>query len=235
MSINRAPLQPKDQQLKFIIEFEGLIAEVADAYYHAYTLASRDVGWSKLERGEYWRRLRKQGRLANLLTGAKPVKIEEFWKRFDERLESDETVNAMTPVESLAEVVRRLQKAGECMLVTMGANVDARCAILTQWTSDAFYTCFERLSNDARQRPAELLALSGNVAQTVVVASSDTLIRAAGVAELFSVAIAMGAVSKARLLQASPSIEFANASELAEEIAAGGGRLVEAGLPSAEI
>ena len=83
--------------MKLILEIDGPVLDVAPVWYRVHCEVAGAVGWAKLDQPTFWRLTRKQGREADLLRGARPVKLKEYYRRFDERLEADEVLADCEP------------------------------------------------------------------------------------------------------------------------------------------
>ena len=81
--------------MKLIIEIEGALLDVVPTHYEAHRRVAAEVGWARLDRATFWRLTRTKGREANLLPGARPVKLKEYYARFEECVESDELVDKL--------------------------------------------------------------------------------------------------------------------------------------------
>lgn len=216
--------------LRFIIEFDGLVFDPAAIYYAAHQAAASDVGWSRLNQATFWRLLRTKGRQADLLPGAKPVKIADYEERFAVHLESDALVSFYQPQPDLRQVLAQLAHAGACCLITLGSNLAGRRTVLEKYGLAGLFSRFDGLEADPRRRPAELRRLAEADPRTLVVAASDALIRSAGEAGLLSVGIAAGACSVARLYQAGASVVYKTLHELSASVRNGAADLIQAGL-----
>lgn len=216
--------------MNFIVEIDGPVLDVAPAWYRAHREAAAKVGWAALDRPTFWRLTRKQGREANLLRGAKPVKIKAYHAEFDERLEADETVAPCEPHEAIGRVLASLASKGTVRLVTLGYNVDARRAILERHDLMRSVDCFERLTADPRKRPGELRTLAAGDPRSLVVASGESLIRAAGEADVSVVGVPRGPCSVDRLHRAGADVMFTDLDDVWQAIAEGSEKLDRAGL-----
>ena len=216
--------------LRFIIEFDGVIADVAAGLFTAHQAVAREVGWSALDRATFWRLLRTQGRGAPMLPAAKPLKLAEYQTRFDLRAEADESIAAFALVEDASATLTRLAALGPCHLVTLGGNTEARNRLIDQGGLRRFFQRIERLDADPRKRPAELKLLSAKDPRAIVVCGTDALIRSAGSAELFSVGISSGPCIAAKLHQAGASVVLGDLEALVSSLQTGGAELVRAGL-----
>ena len=216
--------------MRLIIEFDGPVFDPSSVYYAAHQAAAAEVGWSQLDQATFWRLLRTKGRQADLLPGAKPVKIAEYEKRFDDHLESDALVASYQPQSDIRDTLLQLAHAGSCCLITLGSNVAGRRTVLEKHGLAGRFARFDGLEADPRRRPAELRQLCEADPRTLVVAASDALIRSAGEAGVVSVGIAAGPCSMARLHQAGASVVYKALSELSASICDGAADLVQAGL-----
>ncbi len=216
--------------MRFIIELDGVISRVGDAWYAAHQTATQSVGWSQLDQATFSRLTRTQGRDANLLPGARPIKIAEYWTRFDQLTETDEWLAGLPLQERAAESVSLLAERGSIVFVTVGTNKTSRFDWIRRIGLDRVGTEFERLDKDARRRPVELRALANREPRSVVVAASDSLVRSAGFAELFCVGISSGTCNPAKLHQAGAALVYKQLAELCETLSSGGQDLVRAGL-----
>ena len=216
--------------MRFIIEFDGPVFDPSSVYYAAHQAAAAAVGWSHLDQATFWRLLRTKGRQADLLPGAKPVKIAEYEKRFDAHLESDSLVASYQPQPDIRDTLAQLTRGGSCCLITLGSNVAGRRTVLEIHGLAGLFARFDGMEADPRRRPAELRRLCEADARSLVVAASDSLIRSAGEAGVVSVGIAAGPCSMARLHQAGASVVYKALHELSASIRDGAADLVQAGL-----
>lgn len=216
--------------MRFIIEFDGVIADVAPGWFASHQAAAREVGWSTLDRSTFWRLMRTQGRAAQVLPAAKPVKHAEYQIKFEAKLETDETIAGIRLVEEIARVVTNLAAFGPCHLVTLGSNLEARLRLLDQGGLRRFFQRIERLDADPRKRPAELKMLASGEKRSIVVCGTDALVRSAGGAELFSVGLTSGPCIAAKLHQAGASVVLGDLEALVASLVSGGADLVRAGL-----
>ena len=204
--------------IRFVIQFDGVVTDISEALYAAHTAAATDVGWSKLDRDRFRHALRTKGTQGNFLPGAKPLKLTKYHARFTDILDTDESIGLCRPVEGLADSMRRLWRAGTCTFVTLGANVDARTRSMAALLGS--YGDFELsgLTADPRRRPAELVSLAGDRRRAVVLAATDSLIRAAGQVDLLTVGIAAGDCSMKRLKQAGCDLAYHSLADFAEDL-----------------
>ncbi len=219
--------------MKFVIEFDGALADVAPAWYAAHEEAAAKVGWSRLDQPTFWRLTRTKGREAPILPGAKPIKAKEYYTCFDRLAESDDTLARVAVAPETDETLRKLTRHGELVAVTLGSNLAARRAALGRDAAARFVSELHTLSGDPRRRPGELAALAGgagSAGRVLVVASSDALIRAAGQAELVTAGVASGPCSIPRLKQAGADVVYRELAELADSFACGAQDLQRAGL-----
>lgn len=216
--------------IRFTIQFDGVIADISEALYAAHVAAATNVGWSKLDRERFRHALRTKGTQGNYLPGAKPLKLTDYHARFADILDTDESIGLYRPVEGLGDTMRRLLRAGGCTFVTLGANVDARTHRMAALLGSFGDFKLHGLTADPRQRPGELASLAGDRRRSVVLASSDTLIRAAGQVDLITVGIAGGDCSMKRLKQAGCDLAYHSLADFAEDVANGAGDLASAGV-----
>ena len=62
--------------MQWIIEFDGIVIDVIPVHYQAHRQTAEAVGWSWLDMETFRRLTRTKGEEANLLPGAKPIKIK---------------------------------------------------------------------------------------------------------------------------------------------------------------
>jgi len=216
--------------MNLIVEIDGPVLDVASAWYRAHREAAAGVRWAALDRATFWRLTRKQGREADLLRGAKPVKIKAYHAGFDERLEADEIVATCEPHERMDRELASLASKGSIRLVTLGSNVDARRAVLERHGLMRFVDRIERLAADPRKRPGELRNLAAGEPRSLVVAASDSVIRAAGEAGVAMVGVPRGPCSADRLHRAGADAMLADLESVRTAIAEGSEELERAGL-----
>lgn len=217
--------------MRFIIELDGVIFDIARAWHAAHQHAAHAVGWSKLDQATFWRLMRTKGETANFLPGAKPIKFDDYTARFAAARELSEAIEAFTPHNDVRALCDALKREGPCIAVTLGSNMETRRRQLEQAGLGSAFSETHPLNPDPRRRPVELKALSDNDPRTVVVASTDLLARSADAAELFCVGVATGPCNPARLHQAAVRLVFPSIAELAAAARSGAAPLVDAGLP----
>jgi phosphoglycolate phosphatase-like HAD superfamily hydrolase len=216
--------------LRFIIEFDGVVADIAAGLFASHQAAAKEVGWSALDRATFWRLFRTHGRGAQMLPAAKPAKLAEYQTRFDLHAESDTCIADFALVEHVSAVMTRLVALGTCHLVTLGGNVAARSRLVDQGGLLRLLSRIEPLDLDPRKRPAELRTLSAKDPRTIVICGTDALVRSTGTADLFSAGISSGPCVAARLHQAGASVVFRDLDALVSSLQTGGSELVRAGL-----
>ena len=137
---------------------------------------------------------------------------------------------ACTPAEGIVECLTRLNRHGTLVAVSLDANVGARRTLADGWGLSRHIDILEGLNSDPRRRPGELLALSGGDRRTIVVASTDTIIRAAAQTDFLKIGVSTGACSVRRLHQAGADLVYGELTALADSLDAGASDLIEAGL-----
>lgn len=216
--------------MRFIIEWDGVIANVMPGYFLAHRAAAQTVGWSRLDEATFRRLTRTRGSEADILPGAKATKLEAYDAEFDRLVETSNAVAQCEPHPALSDMVRQLQRFGLVFLVTARPNIDERRQWLTRREWSGGVECFERLSDDPRRRPVELKALAANDDRAMVVASSDIVVRSADAADLFVVGVSSGTCSVKRLQQAGARIVYKTLDQLTASLRAGAADLVRAGM-----
>ena len=214
----------------FIIEFDGPIIDIRPVYYRLHRETAEEVGWSWLDERTFWRLTRAKGREANVLPDARPSKLKEYRARFGERLEGDLTVEQYSPHAGIDQALDGLTRRGSPCLITLGANLSARRRVLHHTGLTRYFTKLETLNSDPRRRPGELRVLAANERRTLVVASTDSVIRAASQAGLFTVGIASGSCADARLHQAGADVVYPDIHRLVTSLSSGGHEMIRAGL-----
>ena len=116
------------------------------------------------------------------------------------------------------------------MCITKDGAPAPRLKHLAAARLDRFCSCVETIDSDPRRRPAELRVLSQGDPRTVVVASDDSIIRAAGTAELFAVGVAGGSCSVDRLHAAGADIVYRDVDGLIDSLRGGASDMIRAGL-----
>jgi phosphoglycolate phosphatase-like HAD superfamily hydrolase len=216
--------------VRFIVELDGPLFAMAPVYHRAHRDVAAELGWSCLDQGTFWRLTRTKGSQANVLPGARPVKLEEYRVRFAALVESDALVDRYEPHAEVDDTVATLASHAACLAITTGTNLASRRRLLDRTGLARYLSHIEALDPDPRRRPAELRALADGDARAVVAASSDAIVRAAAAANLFAAGIASGACTAARLHQAGASIVYRNLQELVESLRAGGQDMIRMGL-----
>jgi phosphoglycolate phosphatase-like HAD superfamily hydrolase len=216
--------------LNLILEFDGIITDQHESWFAAHVAAAEAVGWSRLDSSTFWRLIRTKGRQADVLPTAKAAKVEEYWARFDQLVESPVMLGKLTVDDECRTVLNALSRHGDLRLITLAADTESRNAILVRNGLAHFFKQFESLTTDPRRRPAELKLLAKPQPRTIVVAATDAVIRSAGSAELVCVGISTGSCTATRLHQAGASIVYKELGELSQSLQAGASDLIRAGL-----
>jgi len=216
--------------LRFIVEFDGVLADVVPAWYAAHRAAAEAVGWSRLDEATFRRLIRTKGREADILPGAKQAKLDAYDTEFLKLIEQDASIAALTPQDGLFERFRQFQRFGPIVLVTTGGNIEARRRWVAGQPWSGSVARFERLDPDARKRPVELGVLSEGDERTAVVASSDVLVRSADAAGLFVVGVSTGTCTVKRLQQAGARVVYKALDELTTSLRDGAADLIRAGM-----
>lgn len=216
--------------MRFLIELDGAVLDVQSAWYTMHVAAAKEVGWSTLDRRSYWRELRKAGDQSVVLRGAKPAKVASYNRAFARLVESDAAIAAMRPHDSVEEVLHALGNFGECVAITLGLNDAGRRQHLDKIGLTPCFIRAERLSDDPRRRPGELKVLAEKEPRTLVVASTDALVRAGGAADFITVGVSCGGCVAERLHQAGASVVYRTLEGLLESVKAGAADLIQAGL-----
>lgn len=223
-------LRTGNRNLRFIIEIDGGVFGLRDVYYEVHRQVATEVGWSQLDQPTFWRMLRKQGREANVLRGARPQKLANYLTRFDQLVDADEMVARLRPHDGIEKTLADVSVRGRCFGVTIGANLHAHQSLLDELDLARLFSGVEALDRDPRRRPGQLRMLAEGDDRTIVVAASDALTRSSSGAELLTAGVTSGACSEERLHQAGASVVFSGLSELLESLRTGGQALIRAGL-----
>ncbi len=219
-----------EQQMRLIIELDGPVFDIADAHYAAYHQAAGELGWSRMDQTTYWRLVRTKGREADILPGAKPIKTEQLYETLPRYFETEPILSKFTPRNEIGAVLSGIAKHGTIAGVTLGTNVKTRETLLRDANLMVHFADVVALTGSPAGRPTELRSLSDGDKRTLVVASTDELVRAAATAELFCVAVSAGSCSKPRLHRASPGVVYSSLDDLKDSLESGAEDLVAAGL-----
>lgn len=167
-----------------------------------------------------------------------------YEKLFSQRLDEDELIATLTPHEGAMDALRTLSDNGSVCFVTSGSNRGCELAGPACWSvgptsRSKAMTGFLKapdtvevhaLSTEVDKRPGELRILAGADERCLVVASTDTLLRTAELAGVFSVGISSGVCSAPRLHQSGADVVYPGITDLADSISGGAGDLIRAGL-----
>lgn len=216
--------------MRFVVQLDGVVLDLAEAFYEAHRRAAGEVGWSTLDQRTFWRMTRKQGNEANFLRGAKPQKLATYAARFVEVVEADEMIALFRSHEGVQEQLADLSARGSVIGVTLGSNLKRRRAILDESKLAGAFTEVHSLDPDPRRRPGQIRVLTDGNARAIVVAASEVMVRSASSAEMFTVGIASGDCSNERLHQAGATIVYRTLAELVDSLQTGGQDLIRAGL-----
>jgi phosphoglycolate phosphatase-like HAD superfamily hydrolase len=216
--------------MRLILEHEGPICDVGEAWFAAHRAAAADAGWSRLDQPTFWRITRTKGFSAEILPGARDAKVAEYQARFSEHLESGEVLDLHEPQEGVKDELSRMAKIGPCCLITMGAGLDGRLAVLQRHQLRRFFDQSLGLDRDPRRRPGQLKAIAQNDRRVIVAAGTDAVIRSAEEAGLFTVGISCGTCSQNRLHAAGARVVYRGLGELLASLESGAADLIRAGL-----
>lgn len=216
--------------MRLIIEFDGPIVDILPVLYCAHREAAAAVDWSRLDEATFRRLTRTKGTDADYLPGSKPLKASQYQTIFAEMIESDESLRDIAPQPGTVEWLQTLGTFGKCCLVTLGSNIESRRMVVETHGLGTLIECFESLAADARRRPTELRALTEGDERTLVVAATDVLIRSADAADLFTVAVACGSCTAARLHRAGARVVYKEMDELISSLRSGARDLIDAGM-----
>lgn len=228
--VPRSPSIRYDTRMRFLIELDGPVFDVSDAWYQAHRSVATAVGWSTLDQTTFWRLVRTVGAEANFLPSAKPTKLAEYRERFTKLTESDAVLEAVAVQPGVEASLAEVARFGPLVGITLGANLDGRRRMLARLRLDHAVVRLERLDSDPRRRPAELLALGEKDPHSIVLAGSDTVLRSADAAGMFGIGLSCGTVTAARLQRAGPRLVFGDLSQFTKELFSGGPELVRQGL-----
>lgn len=216
--------------MRFLIELEGPVFDPAAAWYAGHELAATAVGWSRLDRATFWRLTRTKGLTGEILPGAREAKLAEYAALFVQHVESDAAISTTVFQEDAAATLSQIVRFGPCALITLGANVEARTRLLESARLRRFFERLEPIDADPRRRPAQLRSLAAGDRRTVVAAGTDSILRAANEAGLFTVGVSRGSCSVTRLHQAGAAVVYKSLGELLDSLKSGAADLVRAGL-----
>ena len=216
--------------MTFIIEFEGVIIDLRPVYYRLHQRIAEEVGWSCLDERTFWRLTRTKGRDANVLPEARPSKLKDYRARFNEGLDGDSTIDQYALHNGTLEALNTLAKRGPCGLITGGINLPARRRVVERTGLTRYFTLMQTLDPNPRGRPDQLQALAADDQRAVVVASTDSVIRAADQAGLFTAGVASGSNAGSRLHQAGAHVVYPDIHGLVESLSCGAGDMIRAGL-----
>lgn len=216
--------------MRFLLEFDGGMFDGGAAWYQAHVEVAAAVGWSKLDKKTFRRVLRKEGWAGDFLHGAAPPKLADYHKQFAERLESPEIIGLCRPWQGMAAMLAALSRYGSIRVITQGSNVAAREHALKRANLLDMADPVAMLNADPRRRGGELRILAENDERSIVAACSDSIIRAADAAELFTVGLSCGPCNAARLHQAGARIVYEDLKSLTDSLASGAADLVRAGM-----
>lgn len=216
--------------MRFLIELDGPVLDIAPVMYAAHRIATAEVGWSTLDQATFWRLTRTGGSEANLLPGARPAKTSAYAARFAEVVEQDEVIATATAQPGVADDLRGLASLGPLVGLTLGSNLEARRQVLHRTGLKHSWQRIEVLSADPRRRPAELLVLAESDPSAIVLSASDALLRSGDAAGVFGVGLSCGSCTAARLHRAGARLVFQGLTQFLNELRAGGPELVRHGL-----
>ncbi|MFQ5490089.1 MAG: HAD family hydrolase [Phycisphaerae bacterium] len=219
--------------MRFIIECDGPVLDVQPAHWAAYSTVCRELGLARIEPVDFWRAVRRGDPDGQLVRGAKPLKIREFRRRYDQCLETDEVIAHMQPHDGSGDALRKLAALAQCNLISPAANRQARQQRLDQHDLSIHFTRMKSLSTDRGYRIDQLRTLSEGDHQSLCVVSSASMILACEEADLFTVGVTTGPCSPARLTRTGARCTFASLADLADDLRARSPALSAAGFVAA--
>ncbi len=223
--------------MRFIIELYGAIFDIQDTHYAAYQKAVADVGWSCLDQVTFWRLWRKHGLEAALLTGARPMKIKQFWTTFQAHITSPESFSSLVLREDASRSISSLQRFGLCVSVTTGnhgsLDKQKRCIAASDLVN-GFVSC-HCLPGEPQQRSSMLAEIAAGDARSIVIASSDMVVRAGSHTQLFVIGLPIGCCHASRLHRSGADIVYQSFDEIITSLEKGAADMIKAGIKPASL
>lgn len=219
--------------MRFIIECDGPVLDVQPAHWAAFSAACQELGLARTDASDFWRAVRRGDNDGQLIRGAKPLKIREFRRLYDQHLQSDEIIAAMQPHDDSTAALRSLANLAQCILIGPATNREARQRLLDGHDLSIHFTRMKSLSPDRGYRIDQLRTLAEGDRQTLCAVSSQSMILACEAADLFAVGIANGPCSHERLTRTGARCIFPTLADLAADLSARCPELTSAGFVTA--
>jgi len=211
--IGLADHQLRGKTVQLIVELEGVLFDVREAYWAAYSAAVEAIGLARTDPGTLWRLVRTGAGDEMLVRGARPHQLEKFRKAFEAALESDEALAKYVPQDDVRESLRLVRELGAFSGATCGSNVAARHGLLR---ANGLAEMFPQLNQTPSPASAGAAALREIAARrseekvVVVLAATVGMARCADEAGMVPIGISCGPAIGKRLGAAGVRATYAD-------------------------
>lgn len=213
--------------MRFFLEAEGVLLDLKSRFWRAYSQAAAHVGLARTDEGTFWRLVRTGAGDDRYLQRAKDHHIKTFRAKFDESLQSPESVALMTPHEDIADALVRLRRRGDCVLFSSARDAANQFNPLIRPLAETI-----KLDTAAIQVLSieQMLAAARSEPAHVVLAAEFTTVRRCDDAGVRTIAIASGSAIAKRLAGAGAIATYRDLEQFADAMDESAKELVKAGI-----
>ena len=193
-----------------IVELDGIFLNQKPGYWSAYAVAAGKTGLARTDEATFWRLIRTGAETGQLIRGARDRHIEIFRETFNNSIESDEIIAAAPPQDELESTISYLNGMGQSHLVTTGTNLTARKNWLKAHGLDKRFPEISQISTPTPVGATLLSQIARENSPTVVLGTSEHIVKCAAQAGIRSVGIAAGATIMKRLAASGAAACYPN-------------------------
>lgn len=219
---------PKGRNMQIIIEIDGILINLRQAYWQAYQAAMKQIGLACADEGSFWRVIRRGDPISTVLQGGKLHHISAFESAFSTALVDPSYAKKLELHEDASQHFQNLKQLGTCHYVTQSAHADALSGMLTQVAGSGCDAAVTPLS-DAEVN-AQFQSLVGSARPVIVLSAGERLLQVADALGYIPIGIASGACIAKRMPRFGAIATYRNASAFCEARTEGDPVLVRAGI-----
>jgi len=216
--------------MRILIEMDGPLVDVKARYHETHRRVLREINLAALPVDAFWRLVRRNAPLEQLVSGGRSKHVERYKQHFTERIECDEMLAFDAAQEDADGALRSLKVLGEPILITMRLNRPGAQDVLKRLGLADYFLRVGGLSQAQSRRIDQLKELAGEARRVIVVASSEPVIIATREADPPVVGISSGACTPQRLRRAGADVVLDTLDEVSVAIASGSEEMLRAGL-----
>ncbi len=216
--------------MQFLVELHGVILHIRDRYVQAHRRAQAALGLPRRNPDEFWRLFRKGAALEEIVRPTRSGQLKEYARLFDAAISDPDLAAEDTPHPDAAAHLSYLASLGTCHLIVWSeVDRDTTQALLDRHELWRFFRTLKRLSPDRSLRISQLTEQVAESEQTIILASSEALVRAAREAGAMVLGVAGGPATPQRLRRSGADLVFRDLAEATDALRAPMEDLIRAG------